>query len=191
MKYLIITTFVFFATFLQAQVEVTYHLSYDFGTETYTVSMTSNTSYTNPLSRITGSTQVTIVIPQIMGGWQVDNLTALTALGWGFSYLDGTTESLSDDYLFFAPTNAGTYTPFNINAGVPIPLFSFQSGSGCVGNLALYENGSDPLDDVPSINGGNNIVILGAGSGNKWVGNTSGPASCSLPCEADAGTLSY
>lgn len=191
MKYSIIAFFMLVVAAVQAQVQVTYHLSYDPGTMTYTVSMTCNTSYMPPLSRIAGSTQVTIVVPQIPGGWQVTNLTPLTTLGWGFSYLDGTTEGLTDDYLFFAPTNAGTYSPFTIPAGVPIPLFSFQSGSGCVGDLALYVNGSDPLDSVPTINGGNNIVILGAGPGNKWVGNTSGSVACATPCTANAGVLSY
>jgi len=174
-----------------AQTQVTYNLAYDIPSVTYTVCMNSNTTFTPPLSRITASTQVTIVVPQISGGWQVTDLSALTALGWGFTFLDGTTLGLSDDYLFFAPTNAGTYSPFTITANANIPLFSFKSGSGCVGNLSLYDNINDPLNAHPSVNGDNNIVILGAGAGNKYVGNTSGNAACSLPCAANAGVLSY
>lgn len=174
-----------------AQTQVTYNLAYDIPSETYTISMNSNTAFNPPLSRITASTQVTIVVPQISGGWQVTNLAALTALGWGFSFLDGTTLGLSQDYLFFAPTNAGTYSPFPITANTDIPLFTFKSGSGCVGNLSLYDNVNDPLNAHPSVNGDNNIVILGAGAGNKYVGNTSGNVACSLPCTANAGVLSY
>ncbi|MCB0556628.1 MAG: hypothetical protein KDD02_23990 [Phaeodactylibacter sp.] len=176
---------------LNAQAEVTYNLEYDNGTQTYTVSMTSNTAFNPPLSRLTSSTQVTIVVPQVAGGWQVNNLGNLTALQWGFSFLDGTTEGLTDDYLFFAPSNAGTYAPFPISAGTSIPLFSFQSGSGCVGDLALYDNVNDPLNGVPTINADNNMVILGAGPGNIYAGNDSGNVSCAALCEADAGALSY
>lgn len=174
-----------------AQTQVTYNLAYDIPSATYTVSMNSNTTFNPPLSRITASTQVTVVVPQISGGWQVTDLSALTALGWGLTFLDGTTLGLSDDYLFFAPTNAGTYSPFTITANANIPLFSFKSGSGCVGNLSLYDNINDPLNAHPSVNGDNNIVILGAGAGNKYVGNTSGNVACSLPCAANAGVLSY
>jgi len=174
-----------------AQTQVTYNLAYDMPSETYTVSMNSNTAFNPPMSRITASTQVTIVVPQISGGWQVTNLAALTALGWGFTFLDGTTLGLSQDYLFFAPTNAGTYSPFPIAANADIPLFSFKSGSGCVGNLSLYDNINDPLNAHPSVNGDNNMVILGAGPGNKYVGNTSGNVACSLACAANAGVLSY
>jgi len=176
---------------IYAQVEVTYHMEYDLSTETYTVSMNSNTTFNSPLSRITSSTQVTIVVPQITGGWQVTNLSALTALGWGFTFLDGSTLGLSQDYLFFAPTNAGTYSPFTIAANTDIDLFSFKSGSGCVGNIALYDNDNDPLNAHPNINGDHNMVILGAGAGNKYVGNTSGSVACAAACAADAGVLSY
>ncbi len=176
---------------LSAQTQVTYSLDYDHGTQTYTVSMTSNNAYNPPLSRLTSSTQVTIVVPQVAGGWQVSNLTELTDLEWGFSFLDGTTEGLSDDYLFFAPSNAGTYTPFSIPVGASIPLFSFQSGSGCVGDLSLFDNVNDPLNGVPTINADNNMVILGAGPGNVYAGNDSGNVPCAALCEANAGTLSY
>jgi hypothetical protein len=194
MKYsqnIILTLLFCFPLWLFAQVEVTYSLEYDTGTEVYTVSMTSNTTYNPPLSRMTNSTQATLVIPQIVGGWQVSNFNNLTALQWGISSLDGSSEGLGDDYLFFAPGNAGIYTPFLITANTSIPLFSFQSGSGCVGNLSLYDNANDPLNGVPTINGGNNIVILGAGPVNAYSGNATGDVSCIIPCAADAGTLSY
>jgi hypothetical protein len=178
-----------------AQVEVTYELTYDSTSQVYTVIMTCDNSYTNPLSRLASSTQVTVVVPQIPGGWQVTNLTDSTSLQWGSDFLDGSTLSLNKDYLFFSPQNAGTYTPFSIDAGLPIALFSFQSGTGCEGDLSLYENGSDPLDAVPTINAENNMVILGAGPGNIWQSNNSNTVSCqSLPvngCEANAGTLGY
>lgn len=189
MKYL--TTLLLALTWalcLSAQTEVTYNLAYDPGTQTYTVSMTSNTTHNPPLSRVTNSSQVTIVAP---AGWQLANLTSLTALNFGFSVLPAPNYGMTSDYFFISPDNAGTYSPFPIIANTPIDLFSFQSGGGCVGAIAIYENGSDPLDSVPQINGGNNMVILGAGPGNTWVANTSGPVDCATPCEANAGVLSY
>lgn len=176
---------------LSAQTQVTYKLAYDLGTQTYTMSMKSTVSHNPPLSRITSSSQVTIVVPHVVGGWQVSNLTALTALGWGFSYLDGTTQGLTQDYLFFAPTNAGTYAPFPIVANTYKDLFTFQSGSGCVGDLYLYDNTTDPLNAIPAINGDNNMVILGAGPGNVYIGNDTGNVTCVAPCSAEAGTLGY
>jgi hypothetical protein len=76
-----------------AQVEVTYELTYDSTSQVYTVIMTCDNSYTNPLSRLASSTQVTVVVPQIPGGWQVTNLTDSTSLQWGSDFLDGSTLS--------------------------------------------------------------------------------------------------
>lgn len=189
---LIVLLFCLPTIWLGAQVEVTYNLSYDFGTQTYTVSMNSNTAYNPPLSRLTSSTQVTVVVPE---GWQVTNLTGLISttvpLGWGFSYVDGSDYGLTNDYIVFAVSNSGTYTPFSIPANADLDLFSFQSTSGCIGNLSLFDNATDPLNSEPTLNPDNNIVILGAGAGNKYAGNTSGSVSCVPPCSANAGTLSY
>ncbi len=199
MKHFIKILFSFFfclPLFLNAQ-QVTYKMAYDGPSQTYTVSMKSNTTYNPPLSRLSSSVQFTVVAPHVAGGWQVTNLTALTALGWGVTVLEGTSTVPpipANDYLFFAPTNAGTYSPFIIPANTYIDLFTFKSGSGCVGNLALYDNATDPLNGIPSINGDNNMVILGAGPGNIYFGNDSGSVACAPPppiCTAEAGTLSY
>lgn len=189
--------FLFCLPFYVNAQQVTYKLVYDSPTQTYTMSMKSNTTYNPPLSRLTSSVQFTVVAPHVAGGWQVTTLNALTALGWGVTVLEGTTTTPpipANDYLFFAPTNAGTYAPFPIPANTYINLFSFKSGSGCVGDLALYDNITDPLNGIPSINGDNNMVILGAGPGNIYAGNDSGNVSCAPPppvCTAEAGTLSY
>lgn len=192
--YFFIASFMLISTLLSAQTQVTYRLSYDVPSQTYTVSMKSNTAYNSPMSRITNSSQITIVTPHVAGGWQPASLTNLTTLNWGVTVLDGTTTTPpipANDYLFFAPSNGGIYNPFTIPANTYIDLFSFKSGVGCVGALSLYHNTNDPLNSIVTINGDNNIVILGAGAGNKYVGNDSGSVSCSAPCTAAAGTLSY
>ena len=192
--YFFIAAFMLSSTILSAQNQVTYKFSYDFPMQPYTVSMKSNTAYNAPLSRMTNSTQITIVTPHVAGGWQPASLTNLTALNWGVTVLDGTTTAPpipANDYLFFAPSNAGTYTPFAIPANTYIDLFSFKSGVGCVGALSLYHNTNDPLNSIVTINGDNNMVILGAGAGNKYVGNDSESVACNVPCTAAARTLSY
>ncbi len=192
--YFFIASFTLISTLLSAQTQVTYRLTYDVSSQTYTVSMKSNTAHNSPLSRITNSSQITIVAPHVAGGWQPASLTNLTTLNWGVTVLDGTTTTPpipANDYLFFAPSNGGIYVPFNIPANTYVDLFTFKSGVGCVGALSLYDNVNDPLNSIVTINGDNNIVILGAGAGNKYVGNDSGSVSCNSPCIAAAGTLSY
>ena len=181
---------------IQAQHGVSYRLEYDLGTQTYTFSINSNIQYNPPISWILNSSQVTIVVPQIPGGWQVTNLQALVPsapiqLGWTFQYLNGMTYSLPNDYLFFTPSNGGVYTPFLIPANTWLPLFSFQTSSGCVGDLSLYDIATDPLNQIQNINAGHNIVIFPAGQMNIFTGSASGNVSCVAPCAANAGTLGY
>jgi len=185
-KIILITLLIFcFGTVGYSQ--VTYKLRYDFATSTYIVSLNSETAYSGPLARISASTLVTVVAPHNSGPFQVTNLINLqpggTPLSWGFSRLDAPAENPSKDYLFFAPNNGGTYTPFNIAANTDMDLFSFQSGTGCEGTLALFENASDPLNANPTLNPKNNFVILAAGPGNNYVGNTSADVAC---CSAGA-----
>lgn len=174
---------------LYAQQEATFKLEYDNVTETYKVSMRTNTTYNPPTSIMASSSQVSIVVPHVAGGWQVTNFTPLTAVTWSNppAYVDGTALGLTNDYIFFAPTNSVAIT---IPANTYVDLFSFKSGSGCVGDLSLFDNVNDPLNGFPSYNADNNMVILAAG-GNIYVGNDSGNVACSLPCTAAAGILSY
>jgi hypothetical protein len=194
MKHLIYLAFLLAPFIASSQVTVHYKLRFEAGTQTYVVSMKSNTTYTNPLSRINTSTQVTIVAPHVAGGWTPTNITGLQAgtvpLTWQHSSLNEPPENPSKDYLFFAPQNATIYTPFTIPANTYIDIFSFKSGSGCAGDLYLFDNTADPLNANPVINADNNIVILGAGPGNKYVGNESGNISCQT-CFSEAGTLGY
>ncbi|MBL7805320.1 MAG: hypothetical protein JNL02_16395, partial [Saprospiraceae bacterium] len=161
---------------------VTYKLSYNSSTQTYTVSFKSTVAYSGPLARITGSTQFTIVAPDPdgagPGAFTVTNLTNLTALQMGLSQLNSPAENPSKDYLFFAPTNSGSYTPFNIPANTYIDLFTFQTSSGCLASLYLYDNDNDPLNSNMSINADNNFKTLGGGNVNLYTGNDSSNDGC-------------
>ena len=164
------------------QAAVTLNLSYNSTTQTYTVSMTSTVAYNGALGRFTPSSQISIVTPDPdgvgAGTFGVTNVVNLTALMWGFSQINSPTQSPTNDYIFFAPSNAGSYTPFSIAANVAIPLFTFQSAAPCVGTLSLYDNITDPYNANPNIDADNNIKILGGGNTNLYTGNTSGAVAC-------------
>jgi len=161
---------------------ISFNLSYNSMTGIYTISINSTVAYNNPLSRFTPSTQFTIVAPDPdgvgPGAFSPINITNLTALNWGFSQINSPVQNPTKDYITFAPSNAGTYTPFNIAANTNIPLFTFMSAASCVGTLSLYDNVNDPFNANLSYDVKNNIKILGAGNINIYSGNTSGPVPC-------------
>jgi hypothetical protein len=171
---------------------VTYQLLYDPITEVYTVSIKSTTAYNAPLSRFTSSTQVTIVAPDTDGigplAFELINLTGLQStaipLDWGLAVLNSPVENPDKDYLFFAPSNSPSYTPFNMAADTWVPLFSFKSATGCQGNLYLYDNNADttvePMNGQSTYNTGQNCKLLGGGNTNLWFLNQN-EGSCLAP----------
>ncbi|HLP93365.1 MAG TPA: hypothetical protein VK168_04985, partial [Saprospiraceae bacterium] len=179
------TAIFFLIQFSVLQAAVTYKLTYNSSTQVYTVSFNSTVAYNGALARIAPSTQFTIVTPDPDGGgpgaFMVTNLTALTALNFGVSQLNSPAENPGKDYLFFAPSNAGTYVPFNIPANTDIDLFTFQASEPCAGTLELYDNINDPLNANPSINADNSFKVLGGGNVQLYTGNSSGPVPCP-PC---------
>ena len=194
MKLVSLLIFCFFA-FGILEAQVTYKLSYDFATATYTVSATSAAAYTGNGARMTGSTQVTIVAPATAGGFQVTNVTSLqagaTPLNWSNALEATPSENAAADYLLFNPNNYTTYSPFNFPAGMEVDLFSFQSNSGCQGDLSLFDNTTDPFNASVTQTPQSNFVVLAGGNNNQYTGNTSGAVTCVAPCESEAGSLSY
>jgi len=162
--------------------QITYNLSYDQNTEVYTVSMRSGKTYTGGQARLSSTSQVMIVAPHTTGGFQITNVTGLqtggTALNWGYSRVDAPSQNPTKDYFFFSPSNAFVYTPFDVPANTQIDLFSFQSGSGCLGNLQIMDNNTDPFVGNGSFNANNNLVVVGGGMTNLYQGNTSSAVSC-------------
>lgn len=193
-KNLLLSAVIFLVYTGSSEAQVTYKLDYDMVTEVYTVSITSQTAYSGPFARISASTLITIVAPHTAGGFQVTDLMNLQPgspqLSWGFSRLDAPSENPTKDYLFFGANNAGSYGVFNIPANTELDLFSFKSGSGCIGALALFENDADPLNTNPTLNPNNNFVILGAGLGNQYLENASGNVFCACNAGTTAPNLS-
>ncbi|MFK7979366.1 MAG: hypothetical protein AB8G86_05260, partial [Saprospiraceae bacterium] len=174
--------FYFFLISFAANGQVEYDLTYDSGTGVYTVSMESEVGYNAPFSRMSSSTQITVVFPHTMGGFQINNLTNLQGdtnpLSWTYSRIDAPTENPNADYLIFTVGNSGTYTPLDIPANTTLELFSFESNSGCIGDVALFDNDNDPLLANTNLNTGHNMVILGGGLRNLFDGVLSNTATC-------------
>ncbi len=162
---------------------VTYKLTLDPDGQTYRVSFNSAKAYSGALSRITGSTQFTVVFPDPdgagSGAIQITNLTSLTALQIGQSQLNSPPQSTTQDYVFFAPQNSPSYALFNIPANTNIDLFTFQIVGGCTGTINLYDNYTDPLNANVSINADNNFKTLGGGNTNLYCYNTTAMVPCS------------
>jgi Bacterial TSP3 repeat len=169
---------------------VTYRLVFNPLNETYTVSIMSTTSYSGPMSRLTSSTQVTIVAPDTDGtgplvftAVDIMGLQAgATPLSWTSTQLNSPVEQTSKDYLFFAPGNSGSYTLFNIPANTWLDLFSFKSADGCTGALYLYDNNGDataePMNFQPTFGTKQNFKVLGGGNNNLWVADENSTAAC-------------
>ncbi len=154
---------------------VTYKLTLDPDGMTYRVSFRSTVAYNGALARFTPSTQFSLVFPDPDGAGPgaivLGSVTSLTALTMGYTQINSPTESPTKDYVFFAPANAGTYTPFNIPANTDIDLFTFKIPAGCSGTVYLYDNITDPYNANPNIDADNNFKVwrfLGAINITAW-----------------------
>ncbi|MEZ4958883.1 MAG: T9SS type A sorting domain-containing protein [Saprospiraceae bacterium] len=144
--------------------QVNFKMSYDKETERYIVSLIPMTTYTNP-QNITGSGQVTIKVPtNEFDPVDIENL--LTGMTWEANSRNNAPAEAPDfDYVSFGLTiQAGTAYP-DYQAGVEMPLFSFQNAFGCTGKVYLVDNVNDPFmpPNSQSANIGNTWTILGAG----------------------------
>jgi hypothetical protein len=145
---------------------------------TYMVVMKPNATW-NPPFNITSSAQVTIKAPT--GGFDIANVTSLVATtNWSHNatYV-APNEEPTHDYFSIGLTSLGT-SAFTYQAGNEVPVFTFENSGTCTGLVELMEAG-DPFTPPNSQNGnvGNQITILGAGSGNAWTGNYGqGQADC-------------
>ena len=162
---------------LNAQVELKLLLQPD--GVTYTVLARPQTSWSPPTANLTYSAQVTVVVPggtfqphnlvSHAGTWQLTNLIAQPA------------ENPGADYAIFTLTTATQAIVYE--AGVPVPLFSFENKNGCTGTFELMNPGTDPFSPPNSLNvpAGNELFIEGAG-GDAYLGNfDAGAANCFAP----------
>jgi Bacterial TSP3 repeat len=180
---------------------VTYRLTYNPSTQVYTVAIKSTVAYSGPTSRISSSTQITIVAPDTDGVGLSSftpvntlNLQPGTApLDWGYTQLNSPADNVNKDYIFFAPNNAGSYTLFTMAANTWVNLFSFKSADGCTGDLYLYDNNAliaaEPMNFQSTFNTKQNFKVLAGGNNNLWVANENTNAACNLTDDDGDGSV--
>jgi uncharacterized repeat protein (TIGR01451 family) len=168
---------------------VSYKIAYDQSTAKYTVYMKTTTTFNavgSPSSQI-GTAQASVVVPHGMfpnltvGGGGITSINGTWSLNTRLDTPSGTTK----DYLFFAYS---TSSKFAMPANTDIPLFSFSS-TNCLGDVALYEITTDPLQvpNTENANPGNSMSILGNG-GDAYGSNYGGAAICAVPTSPDLTT---
>ena len=182
--FLIIAGFFSMVANLSAQ-QGQYKLTYDAGTQTYTVYGKVNTAYAVPLSRFV-NVFVTVMTTHDTGAARFvpTNIATSATLASSnvvtLSRVDGPSYQATKDYLFFNfDVGSSNYAPQPITANAEFPIFSFQSQNGCVSDLFIIVHGSAEFTAAQSnsINASNTFSILGAG-GDTYTSNYGGNAVC-------------
>jgi large repetitive protein len=145
----------------------------------YQVSMTPSVTWVAPLN-MTSTQQIAIVVPT--GNFTVSNITNLVV---GATYILGSqvnhpTQSPAFDYLHF--NLAGASNNLTYQAGVNVPLFTFENSGSCAGGtISLMNNATDPyMNNSSNMNTGQQITVLGFGQPDApvCIGGT-GTVNCS------------
>ena len=138
--------------------------------KTYQVSLVPEISYRPPLN-LTSTAQVTIKVPT--GAFDLANLKSLQSqVEWEANSIEEAPEESKDyDYISFGLVNNGTQF-LRYEIGMEIPIFTFENGVSCAGEVALMDNATDPFMPPNSSrkNVGNQITIAGA-KGDAYTGN--------------------
>ena len=172
-----------FAAF-NSQAQFNFQIEFDFDTERYVVSLIPEISLTAP-QNITGDGQVTIKV-RTNQFIPVDIENGLEGMKWEVnSRNDSPIEAPEFDYISFGLQMEGLGYP-EYEAGVPIPIFSFQNAYGCLGsgteesNIYLVDNDTDPFmpPNSSSANIGNYWATLGTGSFSEIGLYNGGVANC-------------
>ena len=118
---------------------------------------------------IVSGTQVTLRVP--LGGFEIGTITNHNGT-WNSSPSYEDTDT-GFEYFFLAPS--GTISGINMEAGVELPLFTFENAGACTGPMELIDNENDPVvnsPNPPSIILVNYFSMFGGGiAGEVYLGN--------------------
>ncbi|MDZ7933893.1 MAG: DUF11 domain-containing protein, partial [Emticicia sp.] len=164
--------------------QVSYRVGLDADKITYRVFMKSAASYSNIQAKIS-TAQVTLVVPHgsNTNQFQVSSLQGKVVgsnqMNWGVSRVDAPNENKNADYISFGYNGSGSPLLFNIIAGEEIELFNFKNTGNCTGSVALITN-TDAFSPPNSANTnpGNQMTILGFGTGNAYQANYGNAVTC-------------
>ncbi len=162
----------------EVSAQVQYKIEWQKEAAAFQVALVPQETWTGPAG-LTVSGQVSIKAPA--GMLEVTNFKNLVnGVVWEFNSKHASPqEAPGYDYFSFGLTSLGTNL-LNYQAGIEVPIFSFQNGLDCTGRIELVDNEADAFmpPNSAKANIGNQITVFGA-NGNAYAGNTdAGDAVC-------------
>ncbi len=164
--------------------QVSYRVGLDTDNKTYRLYMKSVANYAGVQAKIS-TAQITLVVPHNTGNqyFQPSNIkgkiVGLNQMTWNVSRVDSPAENQLSDYISFGFSGSGSPIVFDINANQEIELLSFENTGTCNGSVNLISV-TDPFlpPNSKNTNPGNQITILGYGTGNAYMSNYGGSVNC-------------
>ncbi len=164
--------------------QVSLRVGLDTDNKTYRLYMKSVAGYSGTQAKIS-TAQITLVVPHETGSkyFQPINvkgkIIGTNQMTWGVSRVDAPTENQSSDYISFGFSGSGSPILFDIIANQEVELLSFENAGICNGTVSLIAS-ADPFlpPNSQNTNPGNQITILGYGSGNAYSTNYGGSITC-------------
>ncbi len=154
----LVLLFFFGTQSLSAQIE--FRVGLDIDGKTYSVYARPHSSVNPSMNTITGSAQITLVVPT---GFIYNNFTNVNGIWTANATVRNPIENPTKDYISFALSldNGIKYI-----AGYETKLFTITRTTACNGESYLINNQSDPFAKVPNSRGtnpGNEIAVLDIG----------------------------
>lgn len=148
--------------------QITGNLTYSPETKTYLVSVIPNQNLSSP-QNITNTAQITLKATS--GSFDISSLVSLNGIWTKAATINSPIESPNFDYHVFIL--GALLTNPTIEAGLPIPLFSFSNNKECQGSIELVNNFSDEFWPPNSMdaNIGNQLTVVGFGNDNAYEKN--------------------
>ena len=136
------------ASFNANSQDIDFNVRYNGASNVYEVY--ARPTFTDPFYFVGGGSQVSVLLPASIG----DSPIAVTPVNGGLwsdnSQLYAPTADPAHDFHGIATNGA----PVSFVAGVELLLYTFTLAEGCVSDIRLFENGSDPASSAPGMNGG-------------------------------------
>ncbi len=158
--------------------QITGQLTYLPDEERYLVSVIPNQTLTAP-NNITNTGQITLKATK--GSFEASDIKAINGNWTKAVKIKEPLESPAYDYHVFIL--GALLTNPTIEAGVPLPLFSFKNTIACQGNIALVNNFSDEFWPPNSMNAniGNQLTVVGFGNDNAYEKNDESASKIDCP----------
>lgn len=160
--------------------QVTFNLSYQVETKSYTISLIPNISWQASQNKV-GSAQIVLRVPSGLPFFPAIT-SQIEDVNWADNvYLENPDQAPGYTFIGIAMVNGPT-DKISFSEGIEVPLFSFvNAAGGCPGRVELTPN-DDPMVEsliAAGFNFTQHIAVLGA-RGNAFSGIAQGTADCGL-----------